>query len=170
MGPLLLIGSLVDHSAISTLLSLGLRTIITMSDMETEPPDGANNKRQKKQKKNQKKAADPPPEETDNDKCRHHQEIQKLVKMMNGRLSFLEHCFKSEKKFQTSLTMTPSSDTKKRSRRLSSLKEHKLGGQSSPDRKQNPRSHFYGRARTEPRLPDIFQLKVLLPSGAGRHF
>ncbi|GFT09211.1 hypothetical protein TNCV_4106351 [Trichonephila clavipes] len=53
----------------------------------------------KKQKEPKKKAADPPPEETDKDKCRHHQEIQKFVKMMNGRLSFLEHCIQSEKEF-----------------------------------------------------------------------
>ncbi|GFW99358.1 uncharacterized protein TNCV_3981821 [Trichonephila clavipes] len=57
------------------------------------------NGKRRKQKEPKKKAADPPSEETDNDKCRHHKEIQKLVKMMNGRLSFLEHCIKSEKEF-----------------------------------------------------------------------
>ncbi|GFW62691.1 hypothetical protein TNCV_2624541 [Trichonephila clavipes] len=42
------------------------------------------NDKRRKQKEPKKKAADPPPEETDNDKCRHHKEIQKLVKMMNA--------------------------------------------------------------------------------------
>ncbi|GFT01858.1 hypothetical protein TNCV_4206191 [Trichonephila clavipes] len=85
-----------------------------------------NDKRQK-QKEPKKKAADPPPEETDNDKCRHHQEIQKLVKMMNGRLSFLEHCFKSEKKFPDLTDDDALVGYQKDQDELSSLKEHKLG-------------------------------------------
>ncbi|GFX00313.1 vitellogenin [Trichonephila clavipes] len=55
--------------------------------------------KRRKQKDPKKKAVEPPPEETDNDKCRHHKEIQKRIKMMNGRLSFLEHCIQSEKEF-----------------------------------------------------------------------
>ncbi|GFT45114.1 hypothetical protein TNCV_1736961 [Trichonephila clavipes] len=74
------------------------------------------NDKRRKQKEPKKKAAEPPPEETDNDKCRQHKEIQKFIKMTNGRLSFLEHCIKSEKVIS------------KRTRdELSSLKEHKLG-------------------------------------------
>ncbi|GFV26565.1 hypothetical protein TNCV_2102301 [Trichonephila clavipes] len=57
------------------------------------------NDKLRKQKDPKKKAVEPPPEETDNDKCRRHKEIQKRIKMMNGRLSFLEHCIQSEKEF-----------------------------------------------------------------------
>ncbi|GFV82647.1 hypothetical protein TNCV_1618761 [Trichonephila clavipes] len=57
------------------------------------------NDKRRKQKDPKKKAVEPPPEETDNDKCRRHKEIQKRIKMMNGRLSFLEHCIQSEKEF-----------------------------------------------------------------------
>ncbi|GFW55723.1 hypothetical protein TNCV_121071 [Trichonephila clavipes] len=52
-----------------------------------------------KQKDPKKKSVEPPPEETDNDKCRRHKEIQKRIKMMNGRLSFLEHCIQIEMEF-----------------------------------------------------------------------
>ncbi|GFW54568.1 hypothetical protein TNCV_5109421 [Trichonephila clavipes] len=55
--------------------------------------------KKKKRRKKKEKATDSPPKETDNDKCRRHKEIQKFVKMMNGRLLFLEHCIKSEKEF-----------------------------------------------------------------------
>ncbi|GFX11314.1 hypothetical protein TNCV_2803781 [Trichonephila clavipes] len=94
-----------------------------MSDMETEPLDGMmnpdtlfpdhtklsafqshkrgkaaqGNDKRRKQKDPKKKAVEPPPGETDNDKCRRHKEIQKNIKMKNGRLSFLEHCIQSEK-------------------------------------------------------------------------
>ncbi|GFV45820.1 nucleic-acid-binding protein from transposon X-element [Trichonephila clavipes] len=57
------------------------------------------NDKRRKQKDPKRKAIEPPPEETDNDKCRRHKEIQKRIKMMNGRLSFLEHCIQSEKEF-----------------------------------------------------------------------
>ncbi|GFV28276.1 uncharacterized protein TNCV_2221111 [Trichonephila clavipes] len=57
------------------------------------------NDKRRKQKDPKKKSVEPPPEETDNDKCRRHKEIQKRIKMMNGRLSFLEHCIQSEKEF-----------------------------------------------------------------------
>ncbi|GFV16268.1 hypothetical protein TNCV_1670731 [Trichonephila clavipes] len=57
------------------------------------------NDKRRKQKDPKKKAVEPPPEETDNDKCRRHKEIQKRIKMMNGRLSFLEHGIQSEKEF-----------------------------------------------------------------------
>ncbi|GFW13298.1 hypothetical protein TNCV_3767151 [Trichonephila clavipes] len=57
------------------------------------------NDKRRKQKDPKKKAVESPPEETDNDKCRRHKEIQKRIKMMNGRLSFLEHCIQSEKEF-----------------------------------------------------------------------
>ncbi|GFS67100.1 uncharacterized protein TNCV_3416021 [Trichonephila clavipes] len=85
-----------------------------MSDMETDlnppkfsytlpdcsylfHPPGKDKRR--KQKDPKRKAVEPPPEETDSDKCRRHKEIQKRIKMMNGRLSFLEHCIQSEKEF-----------------------------------------------------------------------
>ncbi|GFW37109.1 hypothetical protein TNCV_5020071 [Trichonephila clavipes] len=92
-----------------------------MSDMETEHPEMKNlrdlytsfpdftkmtksqpikgNDKRRKQKDPKRKATEPPPKETDNDKCRRHKEIQKRIKMMNGRLSFLEHCIQSEKEF-----------------------------------------------------------------------
>ncbi|GFU91776.1 hypothetical protein TNCV_3191631 [Trichonephila clavipes] len=102
--------------------------IVTMSDMETEFLENLNhlkdpatlfpdftkpgafqslkrgkaaqgNDKRRKQKDPKKKAVEPPPEETDNDKCRRHKEIQKRIKMTNGRLSFLEHCIQSEKEF-----------------------------------------------------------------------
>ncbi|GFW07698.1 hypothetical protein TNCV_3918311 [Trichonephila clavipes] len=41
-------------------------------------------------KKPKKKAIDPPPKIPDHDRCRHHKEIQKDVKLMTGRLTFLE--------------------------------------------------------------------------------
>ncbi|GFT18609.1 hypothetical protein TNCV_794721 [Trichonephila clavipes] len=71
------------------------------------------NDKRRKQKDPKRKAIEPPPEETDNDKCRRHKEIQKRIKMMNGRLSFLEHCIQTEKEFPD-LTdeMTPSLDFK----------------------------------------------------------
>ncbi|GFV60734.1 hypothetical protein TNCV_4092571 [Trichonephila clavipes] len=65
----------------------------------------SNDKRQK-QKEPKKKATDPPPDETDNDKCRHHKEIQKFVDSPS-----LSTASKAKRNFQTSLTMTPSSDT-----------------------------------------------------------
>ncbi|GFX08206.1 nucleic-acid-binding protein from transposon X-element [Trichonephila clavipes] len=100
--------------------------IVTMSDMESEDirlhlmdpailfpdftkPDpyqplkrgkaAQGNDKRRKQKDPKRKAVEPPPEETDSDKCRRHKEIQKRIKMMNGRLSFLEHCIQSEKEF-----------------------------------------------------------------------
>ncbi|GFW71941.1 nucleic-acid-binding protein from transposon X-element [Trichonephila clavipes] len=69
-----------------------------MDDNEQFNVKNGNDKR-RKQKDPKRKAIEPPPEETDNDKCRHHKEIQKRIKMMNGRLSFLEHCIQSEKEF-----------------------------------------------------------------------
>ncbi|GFV35334.1 nucleic-acid-binding protein from transposon X-element [Trichonephila clavipes] len=85
-----------------------------MSDMETDlnlpkfsyglpdlsflhHPPGKDKRR--KQKDPKRKAVEPPREETDSDKCRRHQEMQKRIKMTNGRLSFLEHCIRSEKEF-----------------------------------------------------------------------
>ncbi|GFX03780.1 hypothetical protein TNCV_2113521 [Trichonephila clavipes] len=136
-----------------------------MSDMETEPPDGAlrpndripidykgmsplqlcdalesynrnqqrerktaqGNDKRRKQKEPKKKAAEPLPEETDNDKCRHHKENQKLIKMTNGRLSFLEHCIKREKEFPDLADDDALIGYQKEHDELSSLKEHKLG-------------------------------------------
>ncbi|GFY07899.1 hypothetical protein TNCV_2579311 [Trichonephila clavipes] len=109
--------------------SLGLRTIVTMLDMETEPPDGT----PRPQKTSLPKSNDEPmPEyarmyETDNDKCRHHKEIQKFVKMLNGRLSFLEHCIRSEKEFPDLTDDDALIGYLKDHNELSSLKEHKLG-------------------------------------------
>ncbi|GFU89346.1 hypothetical protein TNCV_1783281 [Trichonephila clavipes] len=78
-------------------------------------------------KEPKKKATEPPPEETDNDKCRHHKEIQKLIKRTNGRLSFLEHCIKSEKEFPDLTDDDALIGYLKEHDELSSLKEHKLG-------------------------------------------
>ncbi|GFU84887.1 transposable element Tcb1 transposase [Trichonephila clavipes] len=84
-----------------------------MSDMETDPsfskfypplPDYVNesiskyskeNDKRRKQKDPKRKAVEPPPEVTESDKCRRHKEIQKRIKMTNGRLSFLEHCIRN---------------------------------------------------------------------------
>ncbi|GFW52753.1 hypothetical protein TNCV_2393331 [Trichonephila clavipes] len=85
------------------------------------------NDKRRKQKEPKKKAAEPPPEETDNDKCRHHKEIQKRIKMTNGRLSFLEHCIKSEKEFPDLTDDDALIGYQKEHDELSSLKEHKLG-------------------------------------------
>ncbi|GFY59665.1 hypothetical protein TNIN_384001 [Trichonephila inaurata madagascariensis] len=41
----------------------------------------------------------PPPTVPGLDKCRQHKELSKDIKMMNGRLAFLEHCIRSEKEF-----------------------------------------------------------------------
>ncbi|GFT24648.1 hypothetical protein TNCV_2856011 [Trichonephila clavipes] len=84
------------------------------------------NDKRRKQKEPKKKATDPPPKETDNDKCRRHKEIQKFVKMMNGRLSFLEHCIKSEKEFPDLTDDDALVGYQKDYDELSSLKEHKL--------------------------------------------
>ncbi|GFT86880.1 hypothetical protein TNCV_4599771 [Trichonephila clavipes] len=54
------------------------------------------NDKRRKQKDPKRKAVEPPPEVTESDKCRRHKEIQKRIKMTNGRLSFLEHCIRSE--------------------------------------------------------------------------
>ncbi|GFT02495.1 hypothetical protein TNCV_1487231 [Trichonephila clavipes] len=85
------------------------------------------NDKRRKQKDPKKKAAEPPPQETDNDKCCHHKEIQKLIKMTNGRLSFLEHCIKSEKKFPDLTDDDTLIGYLKEHDEISSLKEHKLG-------------------------------------------
>ncbi|GFU73146.1 uncharacterized protein TNCV_294321 [Trichonephila clavipes] len=53
----------------------------------------------RKQPEPKRIAVEPPPEETDTDKCRRHKEMQKRIKMTNGRLSYLEHCIRSEKEF-----------------------------------------------------------------------
>ncbi|GFU90697.1 hypothetical protein TNCV_3089831 [Trichonephila clavipes] len=85
------------------------------------------NDKRRKQKEPKKKAVDPPPKETDNDRCRHHKEIQKDVKMMTGRLSFLEHCINSEKEFPDLTDDVTLVGYQKDYDDLASLKEHKLG-------------------------------------------
>ncbi|GFY09709.1 putative RNA-directed DNA polymerase from transposon X-element [Trichonephila clavipes] len=84
-----------------------------------------NNDKRRKQKEPKKKATDPPPKETDND--RRHKEIQKYVKRMAGRLSFLEHCIKSEKEFPDLTDDAALVGYQKDYDELASLKEHKLG-------------------------------------------
>ncbi|GFV18222.1 hypothetical protein TNCV_170251 [Trichonephila clavipes] len=79
------------------------------------------NDKRRKQKEPKKKATDPPP------KCRRHKEIQKFVKMMTGRLSFLEHCIKSEKEFPDLSDDAALVGYQKDYDELASLKEHKLG-------------------------------------------
>ncbi|GFU58997.1 hypothetical protein TNCV_4125791 [Trichonephila clavipes] len=113
-----------------------------MSDMETDQnlskfcltlpdytsmfhPPGKDKRR--KQKDPKRKAVEPPPEETDSDKCRHHKEIQKRIKMMNGRLSFLEHCIQSEKEFPDLTDDDALVGFEKEHDELSSQKEQNLG-------------------------------------------
>ncbi|GFY05985.1 nucleic-acid-binding protein from transposon X-element [Trichonephila clavipes] len=74
-----------------------LRLSYTLPDYSMFYPTGKDKRR--KQKDPKRKAVEPPPEETDSEKCRRHQEMQKRIKMANGRLSFLEHCIRSEKEF-----------------------------------------------------------------------
>ncbi|GFW49341.1 hypothetical protein TNCV_3058501 [Trichonephila clavipes] len=81
----------------------------------------------RKQKDPKRKAVEPPPEETDSDKCRRHKEIQKRIKMMNGRLSFLEHCIRSEKEFPDLTDADALVKFQNEHDELSSQKEQKLG-------------------------------------------
>ncbi|GFX42956.1 nucleic-acid-binding protein from transposon X-element [Trichonephila clavipes] len=113
-----------------------------MSDMETDlnplrfsyslpdytsmfHPSGKDKRR--KQKDPKRKAVEPPPEETDSDKCRRHKEIQKRIKMMNGRLTFLEHCIRSEKEFPDLTDDDALVGFEKEHDELSSQKEQNLG-------------------------------------------
>ncbi|GFW39499.1 uncharacterized protein TNCV_3908081 [Trichonephila clavipes] len=113
-----------------------------MSDMETDqkspklsigmpdlsylynPPEKDTRRKQKDPKR---KAVEPPPEETDSDKCRRHKEIQKRIKMMTGRLSFLEHCIRSEKEFPDLTDADALVEFQNEHDELSSQKEQKLG-------------------------------------------
>ncbi|GFT55644.1 hypothetical protein TNCV_1059501 [Trichonephila clavipes] len=72
-------------------------------------------------------AVEPPPEETDTDKCRRHQEMQKRIKMTNGRLSYLEHCIRSEKEFPDLTDADALVKFQNEHDELSSQKEHNLG-------------------------------------------
>ncbi|GFX33242.1 hypothetical protein TNCV_1796151 [Trichonephila clavipes] len=85
------------------------------------------NDKRRKQKDPKRKAIEPPPEETDNDKCRRHKEIQKRIKMLNGRLSFLEHCIQSEKEFPDLTDDDALVGFQNEHDELSSQKEQKLG-------------------------------------------
>ncbi|GFU49707.1 hypothetical protein TNCV_3623811 [Trichonephila clavipes] len=120
-----------------------------MSDMETEHPEMKNlrdlctslpdftktsksqpikgNDKRLKQKDPKRKATEPPPEKTDNDKCRRHKEIKKRIKMMNGRLSFLEHCIQSEKEFPDLTNDDALVGFQNEHDELSSQKEQNLG-------------------------------------------
>ncbi|GFS52649.1 hypothetical protein TNCV_45331 [Trichonephila clavipes] len=72
-------------------------------------------------------AVEPPPEVTDSDKCRRHQEMQKRIKMANGRLSYLEHCIRSEKEFPDLTDADALVKFQNEHDELSSQKEQKLG-------------------------------------------
>ncbi|GFX42211.1 nucleic-acid-binding protein from transposon X-element [Trichonephila clavipes] len=113
-----------------------------MSDMETDQkspkfsigmpdlsylynPPGKDTRR--KQKDPKRKAVEPPPEESDSDKCRRHKEMQKRIKMMTGRLSFLEHCIRSEKEFPDLTDADALVEFQNEYDDLSSQKEQKLG-------------------------------------------
>ncbi|GFX42549.1 hypothetical protein TNCV_260852 [Trichonephila clavipes] len=72
-------------------------------------------------------AVKPPPEETDTDKCRRHQEMQKRIKMANGRLSYLEHCIRNEKEFPDLTDADALVKFQNEHDELSSQKEQKLG-------------------------------------------
>ncbi|GFT39541.1 hypothetical protein TNCV_591681 [Trichonephila clavipes] len=84
------------------------------------------NKR-RKQPEPKRIAVEPPPEETDTDKCRRHQEMQKRIKMTNGRLSYLEHCIRSEKEFPDLTDADALVKFQNEHDELSSQKEHNLG-------------------------------------------
>ncbi|GFX02612.1 uncharacterized protein TNCV_728661 [Trichonephila clavipes] len=84
------------------------------------------NEKRRKQKDPKRKAAEPPPEVTESDKCRRHKEIQKRIKMTNGRLSFLEHCIQSEKEFPDLTDDDALVGFKNEHDELSSLKEQDL--------------------------------------------
>ncbi|GFU64679.1 hypothetical protein TNCV_876041 [Trichonephila clavipes] len=191
----------------------GVNSLQFCNAIQRDKKSAQGNDKRRKQKEPKKKFAELPPVETDNDKCGHHKEIQKRIKMTNGRISFLEHCIKSEKEFPDLTDDDALIGYQKEHEELSSLKEHKLGELAlillcpvldSPENannsiKQNdpreinvkkhsrqmsyvsgpahqienkiPAPHFYGRARSEPRLPRYLSIKkVLLPGGAGRHF
>ncbi|GFU47344.1 nucleic-acid-binding protein from transposon X-element [Trichonephila clavipes] len=123
-----------------------------MSDMETDPnfqfsyglpdlsflhhPPGKDKRR--KQKDPKRKAVEPPPEETDSDKCRRHQEMQKRIKMANGRLSFLEHCIRSEKEFPDLTDDDALVGLQKEHEELSAQQEQTLGP-PEPSVKKHPR-------------------------------
>ncbi|GFV82547.1 hypothetical protein TNCV_3983371 [Trichonephila clavipes] len=85
------------------------------------------NDKRRKQKDPKKKAVEPPPEEIVNDKCRRHKEIQKRIKMTNGRLSFLEHCIQSEKEFPDLTDDDALVEFQNEYDELSSQKEQNLG-------------------------------------------
>ncbi|GFW97907.1 nucleic-acid-binding protein from transposon X-element [Trichonephila clavipes] len=81
----------------------------------------------RKQPEPKRIAVEPPPEETDTDKCRRHQEMQKRIKMTNGRLSYLEHCIRSEKEFPDLTDADALVKFQNEHDELSSQKEHNLG-------------------------------------------
>ncbi|GFY23026.1 nucleic-acid-binding protein from transposon X-element [Trichonephila clavipes] len=81
----------------------------------------------RKQTEPKRIAVEPPPDETDSDKCRRHKEIQKRIKMMIGRLSFLEHCIRSEKEFPDLTDADALVKFQDEHDELSSQKEKKLG-------------------------------------------
>ncbi|GFS30549.1 hypothetical protein TNIN_326021 [Trichonephila inaurata madagascariensis] len=77
-------------------------------NMETDPPDKLTNpncisrfldEMKKDNTRQTEYCRRPPPIVPDLDKCRQHKELSKDIKMMNGRLAFLEHCIRSEKEF-----------------------------------------------------------------------
>ncbi|GFW75955.1 hypothetical protein TNCV_3247201 [Trichonephila clavipes] len=85
------------------------------------------NEKRRKQKDPKRKAVEPPPEVTESDKCRRHQEMQKRIKMTNGRLSFLEHCIRSEKEFPDLTDDDALVGLQKEHEELSSQQEQNLG-------------------------------------------
>ncbi|GFX13644.1 hypothetical protein TNCV_1921571 [Trichonephila clavipes] len=85
------------------------------------------NDKRRKQKEPKKKAIDPPPKTSNHDRCRHHKEIQKDVKLMTGRLTFLEHCISSEKEFPDLTDNAILVGYQNEYDDLTSLKEQKLG-------------------------------------------
>ncbi|GFW29802.1 hypothetical protein TNCV_3936691 [Trichonephila clavipes] len=81
----------------------------------------------RKQPEPKRIAVEPPPIETDTDKCHRHQEMQKRIKMANGRLSYLEHCIRSEKEFPDLTDADALVKFQNEHDELSSQKEQNLG-------------------------------------------
>ncbi|GFU65829.1 hypothetical protein TNCV_567381 [Trichonephila clavipes] len=102
--------------------------IYRIGDQEVDISDLVNRMNSRRKQPEPKRiAVEPPPEETDTDKCRRHKEMQKRIKMTNGRLSYLEHCIRSEKEFPDLTDADALVKFQNEHDELSSQKEHILG-------------------------------------------
>ncbi|GFU98695.1 hypothetical protein TNCV_2535541 [Trichonephila clavipes] len=138
----------------------------------------------RKQPEPKRIAVEPPPIETDTDKCHRHQEMQKRIKMANGRLSYLEHCIRSEKEFPDLTDADALVKFQKEHDELSSQKETKFGDDQpsqgfnvekvnslslTRSKIQSPAPHFlHGRARKENQLLQTFLTPHVVAARGGR--